>query len=513
MKPVVSVSGELERSSGARGLIPLVASEELGSKARHAVTWSALQIILRNALSVAVTAILARLLAPEDYGLIGMVATLTALLLVFADMGLSWASVQRACLTHAQVNALFWINMLAGVGLWLSMIAAGPFLAIFYGEPALATIAAVSGISFLLSGIAVQPMALLTRAMDFRRIAIIEVAALAGGAVVAVMVAVSGGGYWALVAQGPVQALVRAVLSMRAAQLRITSPRSTEGLGALLSFGGLLAANGLLIYLARNLDSVLIGHIWGAAELGIYNRAYFLMLFPSMLANGVLSGLMVSALSGLQNDRQRFADTYRRALRLTAYVAMPIAAGLALTAAPAVELVYGSGWQAVVPILAWLSIAALTQPIYNTNGWLFVAAGRGWAYFLLNTFNAALLVTVFVWAAPYGALAVAQGYGLVMGVILPVPVLWLAHRVVGIPFLPSLQTLSPVVVLTAIMAGAVWSVDGAAAELGGSPMLVFALQIAVGIAVYLALTPVVLSDMVNRDFPPFLARLNRKITK
>lgn len=128
------------------------------------------------------------------------------------------------------------------------MIVAAPFLAAFYGEPALTMITIVSGVGFAISGVAVQPMALLMRRMDFRRIAGIEVTALLVGAVVALALALSDYGYWALVAQGPMQATVRAILSIRGSGIRLQAPRRTAGLGSLVSFGGLLTVNGLLIY-------------------------------------------------------------------------------------------------------------------------------------------------------------------------------------------------------------------------------------------------------------------------
>lgn len=487
-----------------------VHADDVSAKARRGAMWSAVQIITRNAVSVGVTAVLARLLVPADYGLIGMVATLTALLQVFSDMGLSWATVQRRDLTHQQVSSLFWVNIAAGVVLWGAMIAAAPFLAAFYGEPALTMITIVSGVGFAISGVAVQPMALLMRQMDFRRIAAIEVTALLVGAGVGLVLALSDAGYWALVAQGPMQAIVRAILSIRGSGIRLQAPRRTAGLGSLVSFGGLLAVNGLLIYLARNLDSVLIGKVWGAAELGIYNRAYFLMLLPSMLANGVLSGLMVTSLAAFQGDLDRFARAYRRALRLVAYVGTPMALGLALTAAPAVELVYGPGWDQVVALLVWLSFAAITQPVYNTNGWLFTAAGRGGTYLILTVVNTVLLGLVFLLTVHHGIQTLAKGYGLVMGLIIPLPALWLAHRAARIPLMPSLRSIFPVYLLNGFMGLMVWAIWLVAEAAGWSRMAAFPLQVGVGVTSYLILTPLVLRDMMRQEIVPVLSGIRNR---
>ncbi len=494
----------------AEDQVAFVAHESVGGHARRGAVWSGLQIATRAGLSVGTTAVLARILVPADFGLIGMAATLTALLQVFSDMGLSWATVQRRDLTHSQVSGLFWVNILVGLILWGIMAAAAPFLADFYGEPALEAIVTVSGVTFLISGAAVQPIALMTRAMAFKKLAILEVATIVLGSTVAIALAYFGAGYWALVASLPVQAVVRVTLSMRWSGFRLRAPQRVRGLGGLVSFGGLLALNALLIYVARNLDSVLVGKVWGATTLGIYNRAYFLMLFPSLFVNGVLSKLMVSSLAAFQGDKDRFAHAYRRALAVVAYFGTPMALGLALTAAPAVQIVYGPGWEAVVPLLVWMCFAAVTQPIYDTTEWLFTAAGRARAFLVLTALNCLALGCVAFWTVSDGVETLAKAYGIVMGLLIPLPALWFAHRVAAIDYIPSLRALAPVYLLNAIMGLAVWSTWLLAAQFDLSRLAAFPIQIIVGAAVYLFLTPIILRDMTEQELAPLWAKLRNR---
>lgn len=220
-------------NQGSQAVHAQPSTQSVGVMARLAAVWSGLQIILRHVLSVATTAVLARLLVPEDYGLVAMVATLTALLQVFAEMGLSWATVQRKNLTIGQVSGLFWINLGVGALFWIVVAGAGPLIADFYGEPDLVFIAAVVGAGFLISGAAVQPIALMKRALDFRRIALIEITALLCGAATAIILALAGWGYWALVLNGLVNASVRTALAFRYSTIRILTPRKAEGLGSL----------------------------------------------------------------------------------------------------------------------------------------------------------------------------------------------------------------------------------------------------------------------------------------
>ncbi|MEP3145191.1 lipopolysaccharide biosynthesis protein [Qipengyuania citrea] len=491
------------------GKIAFVDQRKVGGRARSGALWSAAQILLRNGLALVITAILARILSPQDYGLVGMVATLTALLQVFANMGLSWATVRSAELNQKQVSGLFWINLGVGLLAWGGMVAAAPLIAQFYDEPALKLIAIVSGTSFVFAGATVQPIALMTRSMDFRRISMIEVLALLSGASVSLFMAFTGAGYWALVAQAPVQAAVRLALCIRPSAISISAPRWVPGLGAMISFGSLLVATEFLIFLARNLDGILIGKYWGATELGYYNRAYFLMLLPSMLASGVLSQVMVSSLSSLQHDLDRLANAYRRALCMVAYVGTPIALGLGLSASVVVPLVYGPGWDKVVVLLEWLSIAGVTQPIFLTYGWLFTATGRVRTYLWVTLINSIILGTVFYLTVPQGTIAIAKGYGLVMGLVLPLPVLWIAHRKSGIPFLLSLKYLAPIFILNAIM-GTVVIITSAIFDDFLSNISVFLIQVTFAIITYISLTPFLLPSILHNDAKNFIKKLNPK---
>lgn len=449
----------IQKSTISTDNIASVDKKEVGHKTRKGVKWSALQIIVRNLLSLSVTTILARLLNPGDFGLVGMVATLTALLMVFSDMGLSWATIQRQQLNKAQVSNLFWINISVGLVLWIICILFSPLIADFYNEPKLIEITAALGAGFLFSGISAQPMALLNRSMNYKAIAKIEIFSIILGSAIAIITAYYGLGYWALVIQSLSTSIIRTLLAVPISQIQVSLPCRRVGTLDLVAFGGILAVNGLLIYLARNLDSVLIGKYWGAEELGFYNRAYFLMLLPSMLATGILTNLMVPSLSALQGDLEKFGNTYRKALRIIAFIGCPMGLGLALTADEMVKLIYGEKWQPVVPMLIWLCIASITQPIYNTTGWLFTAIGKAKSYLWLTVINGIILSASFYLAIPYGALGIAKVYGITMGIIIFIPAMWLSHIVAKLRFYDSLKELWPITICLIIMAISVLGIE------------------------------------------------------
>lgn len=427
--------------------------DRVGGLARLGAAWLLIQMFSGQLIGVASTAILSRLLLPGDYGIMGMVATLTALLMSVSSMGLSWSTVQRRDLTMVQVNNLFWVNTAAGFALWGVAIAVAPALAAFYGEPAVADVTRTLGATFAISGLAVQPNALMHRAMQFRPDSSIGIAAQLVGASVAVAAAASGWGYWALVASGLVSQSVRTVLVFVVSGYRPGLPQRDPATRSMLSFGGLLTLSSIIAYLLVNFDNIVVGRVWGAVELGYYSRAYFLLTLPTMVFTTSLERVMVPSLSALASDRERMGAAYRSAIRAISFGGFPVAAGLAVTAPEAVRIVYGPGWEPVVPILAWFSVGMVTGLIGGTNHWLYTAVGRARTLLWLNLARFMVKVLVVLIGAQFGPVGVAAGLS-ISGAIQFVPILKLAHHQAGIPLRKTLQSIGPAFACAVVMGGA-----------------------------------------------------------
>jgi PST family polysaccharide transporter len=481
----------------------------IGSLARTGIAWSAGLIVTRQVLGLVVTSIMARLLLPGDYGLIGMVTTMFALLNTFGDMGLSWATIQRKNLTQAQSHNLFWINAGVGVVLSIACLVIAPVLAAFYGEERLVPVTMVMGVSFAFGGLAVQPLALMRRQMQFKHLTLMQLGQYCTGAVVAITLAALGAGYWALVVQAVTVQAISLVLAFRVSGYRPMKPRRGIGTVGLLRFGGYLSASGLMIYFQRNLDYVLIGRMLGVEELGYYTRAYFLMMLPATLAAGTLGSVMIPSLSALQENPERFGHAYRKAVRWIAGLSFPIAAGLALVSREAVRLVYGDQWLPVVPILAWLSLVSLTQPIYNTYGWLFTAAGKGRPYFLSTIGATAVLVTAFAIGIQWGVVGLAAWYALAMTFAVTVPMLYFAHRAAGLNFPSTLRTLIPATTATALMSIGVVLLGIVLDALRVSWMLQLVLKSFLGAGIYLPVWLILDSEMRSTVLQPWRTRIWR----
>jgi PST family polysaccharide transporter len=371
------------------------------------------------------TVVLARLLTPRDFGIVAMVMAVTALATAFADLGLSEATIQCEDITLQQVSALFWINVAIGLTFMLATMALAPVLAWFYREPRLIGITLVLSTTFLIGGLRVQHEALLKRQMRFGAVAGRDVASMALGVFAAIVMAWRGAGYWAIVALPVVAQFSRMSLSWLAVRWMPSLPRRGAHVRSLVTFGGNVAASYLLINTTRNADNVLIGWWWGATPLGLYSRAFNLLMMPVQQLSGPISSVLVPAFSRIQHDAERFARYYLRVANLMMWAIAPIFALLFVAAQPVIALVLGRQWGAAAPAFRILVIAALAQPLFQLTNWSFVSRGHSGELLKILVITTPLVVGSFIIGLPYGINGVALAGSLMQVAILP----WILTRV------------------------------------------------------------------------------------
>ncbi|RWF29881.1 lipopolysaccharide biosynthesis protein [Mesorhizobium sp.] len=372
--------------------------------------------------------ILARLLVPEDFGLVASVGPIVAFVGLLQNLGLQQALVQRKDISDRQLNQVFWVSALVGLGSSVVVAALAPAIAAFYGDQRMLGITLASALPLLLGSIAAVPLALMNRHLQFGQLALNDVVTAAAGLLAAAIAAWAGMGYWSLVL-GPA---VAAVVALAAAWLVVRWTPSRPDLkvdGDILSFGANLTGFNLVNFFSRNLDNILIGKYSGAIELGYYDRAYKLLLFPLQNITQPLTRVMVPLLSRIHEDKARFRDLYVRTNWMLAAVTMPGIAALTLTSDQVVALLFGPRWTAVAPIFAWLGIASLTQSVSSTTGWIFICQGKTKTMFHWGIYSSLTTVASFIVGLHWGAVGVAAAYA-ISGYVLRVPVLAvLVHRV------------------------------------------------------------------------------------
>lgn len=397
----------------------------------HTVRGGAVTIlshVLKFAVSIIATAILARLLTPQDYGLIGMVAVATNFVSMLKDLGLSYPTVQRAEIDFDQISTLFWVNVSLSVVLVAIMIALAPLLSWFYAEPRLTMIAVVTATGFLFGGLAVQHEALLRRQMRFFTLSAIAFVSMVAGYVVGIILAWYGAGYWSLVFSQLTLLATSAIGIVTLCGWRPGLPRWNSGARSMLTFGGQVTGYSLINYVSKNLDNLLIGKFWGAQSLGLFNKAGQLVSLPSEQFDEPLATVAVPVLSRLHGSPERYRRVYLRMLEKVMLLTMPAITLVIVSADSIVQLILGSQWTAAGRIVFFLGIAALFQPVLNTMGWLFLSQGRSREMLQWSMINAPISIASIICGLPWGAVGVAASYSLTRVVIVNPLVYWMMGR-------------------------------------------------------------------------------------
>jgi len=364
-------------------------------------------------LGMASTVVLARLLTPQDFGLIAMVTAVTGFVMMFKDMGLSMATVQKDEINHAQISTLFWINVGLSLCVMLVIAALAPAIAWFYGEPRLTWITLALAGAFIFSGLTIQHQALLRRNMRFGTLALTHIVSMLVGIIVAIIAAWYGAGYWALVIMRLAAAIAGAIAVWVACGWRPGLPVRRSGVRKMLAFGGNLTGFNFINYFARNLDNVLIGWRWGSGPLGLYSKAYGLLMLPISQVSTPLSAVAVPALSRLQEEPRRFLSYYRKGLTLATMIGMPIVVFLFVVADKAILIVLGEQWTGAIQIFRVLGIAAFVGTTLGPGaGWVYVALGNVRRQFLVCIVSTCLLVIGFIIGLRWGPIGVASAFSI-----------------------------------------------------------------------------------------------------
>lgn len=320
--------------------------------------------------------VLARLLDPRDFGLVGMVTVFTGVLNIFRDFGLSSAVIQRANVTEEQVSTLFWINLLVGVLLGVLAVGMVPAIAVFYHEPRLRGVTAVLAAGFCFNAAGVQHGALLQRQMRFTALAVINTVALVVGTAMAIGGALAGYGYWSLVAMSVALPLITTIGCWMTSGWVPGRPRRQSGIRSMMRFGGGITLYSLVGYISTNFEKVLLGRFWGIDALGLYGRAYQLVNIPADNLNFAAGEVAFSALSRLQNEPARLRSYFLKGYSLLLALTLPITIVCALFAEDMILVVLGPKWNAATPIFRLLAPTILVFAIANPLAWLLCSIGR-----------------------------------------------------------------------------------------------------------------------------------------
>ncbi len=358
-------------------------------------------------ISMGGTAVLARLLAPSDFGLMGMIMVVVGFIVLFKDMGLTMATVQQEHITHEQISTLFWINLLISVMVAGVTLASAPLIAWFYGEPQLLWMTMAGAPGQIISGLALQHQALLRRQMKFTTLAAIGLIGQLGALTVSITLAWRGYGVWALVAQPIANACFTLVSAWMLCSWRPGKMVRGSGVRPMLRFGGNLTGANFVNYIVRNCDNILLGKFAGADALGLYQKSYSILMLPIRQINGPITSVAVPGLSRLQSNPDAYRSYYRKAISLIVLFGMPIVCFSAVAAEKVILLLLGDQWGEAVIIFQALAPAAFIGTFNVATGWVYTSLGRTDRQFKLGIVTAIITLICFAVGVRWGALGMA----------------------------------------------------------------------------------------------------------
>lgn len=391
------------------------------------------------------TIVLARLLLPEDFGLVAMVAAMTGFASLFVDLGTRDAVAQRNSVTEGEVSALFWITFGIGLALTGATVISAPFIARFYEEPRLAHIAMALSLTFVFPSLYFQQYALMRRALMFQKLAFIDVSGNLLATAFAIILGYRGSGYWALVSKPILATLFTAVGVWVSCGWWPGRPTFTTGVRELLKFGLNITAFTMTDYVAKSADRVALGYTTGPRELGFYQNAFVVYDNPLSLFVAPLHNVATATLSKLRADLPALKRAWFTALSSLTYFAAPAFALLAVTGQDLIVLLLGSKWVDAGAILSIIALRGPAHVVERTLGWLHVAAGRPDRWRHWGIVNCVVLVAALFCGLPFGTVGVATAYTASM-YLLFVPAIAYAGKPLGIGVVDVLNAVGPQIV-------------------------------------------------------------------
>jgi PST family polysaccharide transporter len=406
-------------------------SKDLGRRALRGGFVSVAMQYGNGALQIVAAIVLARLLAPEDFGLVAIVTVLTSFAPLLIDFGLGDATVQRSKITRGQVNCLFWLSSGIGLAVAVMVAACSPLIAWIYGEPRLEPIALCTAITFVLGGASSQHLALLRRSMQFGRIANIQVLSTLAGVVVAVVIAICGSGYWALVLRPIVSTFCVAVGAWFVCRWRPGFPAFDSDVRPMIRFGQHVVGFSVIYTMAKSVDRIALGLFYRPDQVGYYQNAT--ALYENSIFSALIQLHMVAsgALSKLQSDPAALRQKYEAALSAVAFFFMPAASILSVVAEDLTVILLGEKWRMAGFLLSILALRGIFQVIEGSQGWLHLSIGRADRWRNWGIIAAAVQIVAVLGGLPFGATGVAIATSMT-SLLLALPSIIYAGRPIGI---------------------------------------------------------------------------------
>ncbi len=428
-----------------------------------------------------VSLLLARILLPEDYGRIALIAVFTNIMYVFVDCGLCTALIQKKDADDLDFSSVFYFNLVVCLVLYAAMFFAAPYIAAFYKDASLAPVVRVISLTLIFAGLKGIQQVYVSRNMMFKLFFFSTLGGTLFSAVLGLGMAYAGFGVWALVAQQLSNTAIDTLILWLTVGWRPKKIFSWQRLKGLLSYGWKLLVSTLLDTVYNNLRSLVIGRVYTSADLAYYNQG---SIAPDAIAVNVdssIDSVLFPAMSAVQDDREQVKDMTRRAIKTSVYIIAPLMMAVAFCAKPLVRVVLTEKWLPCVPFLRIFCITYMFYPVHTANLNAIKALGRSDLFLKLEFIKKVIGLTLLL--VTYRISVMAMGYSLLVSSVTSQLInTWPNKTLLHYRYLEQLKDILPSILLAVFMGSCMWLVS-----LAGLPDIVtLVLQILLGLAIYLA---------------------------
>lgn len=381
-------------------------TESLTKKALHGLKWSYISTFTTALMQIGYTAVMARILTPADFGLVAMGSVVLSFGNYFAQMGMGSAIIQKKDITKEQIKAVFTSSVLLGIFFFVLTFLIAPLLKYVFDNKDVIPLVRVMGLSFLLNGFSLTPLALIRRELQFKALATAEIISFfVGYIIIGIASALVGFGVWSLVFASLIQSVLIMAITFLIIRHELTLSFSWTHYKPLFSYGSRVSIISFLEFIGSSLDTIVIGRYFGSSQLGIYNRAQMLINVPLQYFTSSFSRVLFPSFSRIQNDKERIRANIIFILQIISIIIFPFTILVVVLSKEIVEILLGPKWLDAAPLLKYLAFAAAVNLLTHFIAVLFEAKGLLKQKIIIQTFFIVILAISFYFALEYGVYA------------------------------------------------------------------------------------------------------------
>lgn len=432
-----------------------MAEQSLKSRATKGIFWTATEKIFLQTGQFVIGIVLARLLMPEDFGLIGMLSIFIAISQTFIDSGMGSGLIQKKNIKDVDFSTVFVFNLIVSIAFYFLLFFTAPLIADFYKMPQLVLLTRILALNIIINALVIVQRSKLKIALDFKSLAVTNVISVLIGGVFALVFAYLGWGVWALVIQTIAGSVVSVVMLWFFAGAGLSMRFSRESFKALFGFGSKLLLSGLYGQLFNNLYNIVIGKAYSVSELGFYTRSKAFADMTSGTVTSILYQVSYPILASLQDDKERMISVYRRLIRMTTFFVFPAMTVLALLSDPIIRVLLTDKWAGVIVLLQWMCFAKIFYPLNVINMNILNAIGRSDLYLKVDLIKLPLIVTILIITLPISVKALIIGL-IIISIIEFFINAYIPGKIFGYGGWQQLKDMFSIIIATICMAFIVW---------------------------------------------------------